>query len=440
MRDKRLRNVQYMMLFVNIVAVLFPASLICFTTQKVCSFFHARSFIGKLDALPVHPTVILLECIALTSCIVVSFVLREFVFTQRKYFVYLSLCFDFVISIYLMVLLNFNYNGILFWVFANIIYHVQDTVKLIFVLLAICIYVGTNQEFLMINYRLYSMNDYIDYYNASIQKYMLGGYNVLISFNIIIFIVFCIYVIQKQQNIIEQVNSLYKQLSEKNGELENANEELKQLADLKEKMGQTKERNRLAREIHDTLGHTLTGISAGVDACLTMIDRDPQATKKQLELISKVTRDGIGEVRCSVNELRPDALERLNLEEAVRNMIADMKAVSKAEVIFVCEPARLQCDEDEENTIYRIVQESLTNALRHGKADKIWVDIRKRDSVVHLRIRDNGCGCKEMKRGFGTTHMQERIHMLHGTIRFNGENGFVVEADIPVRWGKEEQV
>lgn len=436
MSDKRIRYVKYIMLMINIAAVSFPAVFIYMTTEKICDFYTARNFIGRTNAIPKKPELILYTTILLLVCLLVSFLLREFVYQEKMSFIYSSLAFDFLTSCVLMIVLNFNYNGILFWVFANIIYYVQDKVKMIFMLLSILIYVGTDHEFLTINYNLYSINDYVSYYNAHMQQYLIGGYNVLISLNIIIFIVFCIYVIQTQQGIIEKVNYLYSQLSQKNDELENANEELKQFADIKEKMGKTKERNRLAREIHDTLGHTLTGISAGIDACITMIDSNPQVTKKQLEVISKVTRDGIGEIRRSVNELRPDALERLSLESAISNMIEDMTSVTQAEVFFQCE-SNLKFDEDEENTIYRIVQESITNALRHGKANKIWVTIRKEDSELHLQIQDNGIGCADMKKGFGIKHMQERIQMLHGTVTYKSENGFLVEAVIPIRWGEE---
>jgi signal transduction histidine kinase len=425
------------MLLINIAAMSFPAFFIYITTEKICDFNIARNFIGRTGAIPKKPEWTLYTTILLLFCLLFSFLLREFLYQKKMSFIYSSLAFDFLTSCVLMIVLDFNYNGILFWVFANIIYYVQDKVKMIFMLVAILIYVCTDHEFLTINYHLYSLNDYINYYNSHTQQYLLGGYNMLVSLNIIIFILFCIYVIQTQQGIIEKVNSLYSQLSQKNEELEVVNEELKQLADIKEKMGKTKERNRLAREIHDTLGHTLTGISAGVDACLTMIDSNPQVTKKQLEVISKVTRDGIGEIRRSVNELRPDALERLSLESAIRNMIEDMISVSQAEVVFECDSENLKFDEDEENTIYRIVQESITNALRHGKASKIWVVIRREDSELHIQIKDNGIGCPDMKNGFGTKHMQERLQMLHGTVSYKSENGFLVDAVIPIRWGEE---
>ena len=98
--------------------------------------------------------------------------------------------------------------------------------------------------------------------------------------------------------------------------------------------------------------------------------------------------------------------------------------------------ANLKFDEDEEMAIYRVIQESMTNAIRHGKADKIWITIKKDSSDVILQIRDNGIGCKEIKSGFGTRHIKERIGMLGGKVTFDGNKGFTVEARIPIRWGE----
>ena len=203
-----------------------------------------------------------------------------------------------------------------------------------------------------------------------------------------------------------------------------------------EKMTQTKERNRLAREIHDTLGHTLTGIATGLDACLALIDISPEQTKKQLQLLSEVSREGIRDVRRSVNELRPDALERLSLDAAIRKMITDMSQASDVKIYFSTEEKHLKFDEDEENAIYRVIQESITNAVRHGKAGKIWITLRRQYNEITLSIRDDGIGAKEIKSGFGTKHIRERIEMLHGTVEFDGSDGFTVTAQIPIRWGE----
>ena len=326
--------------------------------------------------------------------------------------------------------LDFNYNGLLLLVFANVIAFVKDgKLKLFFVALAIGGYLVADYELLSIYMPLYNIDDYIRYYSSSTQQYLFSVYNVMISLNIILFIVYCVYVINAQRGTIEEVNQLYH-------ELQTANEQLKEYADMSERMAQTRERNRLAREIHDTLGHTLTGIATGLDACLALIEISPEQTKKQLLLLSKVSREGIKDIRRSVNELRPDALERLSLEVAIRKMVTDMSDVSDVRIYFETDEKHLKFDEDEENAIYRVIQEGITNAVRHGRARSVWITLKRINGEILLTIRDDGVGCKEMKHGFGTKHMKERIEMLRGTVVFDGQHGFTVTARIPIRWGE----
>jgi signal transduction histidine kinase len=251
------------------------------------------------------------------------------------------------------------------------------------------------------------------------------------------FIIYCINVIQNQRGTIDEVNSLYKKLQKANEDLRKANEQLKEYSIITEKMGETKERNRLAREIHDTIGHTLTGISAGIDACITMLDKSPEETKKQLEIIAKVTRDGIKEVRRSVNKLRPDALERLNLKSAIHQMIMETESMTNTRIYFSSYVDNLNFAADEEDAIYRIIQESITNAIRHGDAKQIWVNIKGDEEGIILTVRDNGSGCKEINQGFGLRHIKERVRMLNGTVEFDGTDGFTVIARIPIRWSEE---
>ena len=194
-------------------------------------------------------------------------------------------------------------------------------------------------ELLSIYMPLYHLNSYIQYYPASAQQLIYGVSNILISLNVVLFIIYCVYVINAQRGTIEQINELYH-------EIQTANEQLQEYASMTEKMTQTKERNRLAREIHDTLGHTLTGIATGLDACLALIDISPEQTKKQLKLLSEVSREGIKDVRRSVSELRPDALERLSLDAAIRKMIIDMSQASDVKIYFSTEEKHLKFDED----------------------------------------------------------------------------------------------
>ena len=247
--------------------------------------------------------------------------------------------------------------------------------------------------------------------------------------NVILFVAYCVNIINEQQGNIDEIHGL-------NEKLHDVNEQLQKYSLMAEKMAETRERNRLAREIHDTLGHTLTGISAGIDACIAIISISPEQTKKQLELISKVTRDGIKDIRRSVSELRPDALDRFSLEFAINKMVTDINAVSETRVYFDCRVSNLKFGEDEENAIYRVVQEGITNAIRHGQAKEIWVTMKMEKEDILIQIKDNGIGCKEMKSGFGTKHMKERIRMLNGAVTFDGSDGFIVNARIPIRRGE----
>ena len=438
MKTKRIEIslVKYLMLFLNWVTVTAVTGFILVTTDIIRDSYVARDFIDRVEALPRRPGMIFAACALLMGILTCTFIMRDIVHFENGKLEAGSLVFDFVVSIAIVSLLNFNYNGILLWVFANVIFYTKNSSgQFVFMLLAVLSFVGTDYGLVSVNCPLYDIQDYIGCYEAGQQSYILGFYNVLISLNMVIFIIFGVFVIQEQRGTIQEVNELYGKLSVANEELQQANIQLQKYADMKEKMGQTKERNRLAREIHDTLGHTLTGISAGIDACIAMIEIAPDKTKSQLEVISGVTREGIQEIRRSVSQLRPDALERLSLESAIQKLVKDTNTLAKTKVTFDCQVRPLYFGEDEEKAIYRVIQESLTNAMRHGQATQVEIRMWRRDGDVRLTIQDNGVGCEKIKPGFGTEHIKERIALLNGTVVFDGSHGFLVDATIPIRWG-----
>lgn len=428
--DRIVRILQLLLVLLNVLAVSIISGFIFITTEHIRSHYTAREFLDSVNAIPGSPRNMFIACVTGMGMMVILFILRIYLEKYNNSFVIWTLFFDVIIVLIVMYQLNFNYNGLILLVFAEGITFVKNhRMKLFLVAFAMLGYLVANYDFLALRFSLFNVLDYIRYYSSDFQQYFLSTYNILLSLNVIIFIAYCVYVMNSQSNTIEEVNHLYK-------ELQSANEQLQEYANMSEKMAQTKERNRLAREIHDTLGHTLTGIVAGLDACMTIIDISPEQTKKQLEILSKVSRDGIKDIRRSVSELKPDSLERLHLEVAIRKMITDMSQVSGANIYFETEEKKLRFDEDEENAIYRVIQESITNALRHGKATKIWITMVRENGDMKLTIKDNGIGCKEIVNGFGTKHIEERIEMLHGTVNFDGNNGFTVSAVIPIRWGE----
>lgn len=96
---------------------------------------------------------------------------------------------------------------------------------------------------------------------------------------------------------------------------------------------------------------------------------------------------------------------------------------------------------DEEDTLYRVVQEGLTNAVRHGHADHIDICITRAGGVVTVGIRDNGSGCAKPEEGFGLRHMRERLELLGGSLAYgnldrkvaDGDTGFFITVDLPIR-------
>lgn len=434
----KIKDIRMFIVLVNFVAVLFVNIVVIHTTYRVCESYKARDFLNTLHSIPGKPIYGLIWSLVLFGCLIISFFLRETVYENKIGFIYGSLIFDFITSVVLIFVLGFNFNGILFMVFANVIAYAKGNKgKYLIISIALISYLLTDSKLISLSYRIYDINDYFAYYNSSTQQYLLIFSNLLISLNIMLFIIYCIFLIQQQQGTIEKINMLNSEIQKANSDLKKANDQLEKYAKITEHMGETRERNRLAREIHDTLGHTLTGLSVGIDACIATVDVAPDATKNQLVKLSEVARNGLLEIRKSVSELKPDSIERLNLDSAITKMITDMKAITDVEIYFDCRTEQLKFDEDEEMAIYRVIQESLTNAVRHGKAKKIWIVMDKADSLVKLEIKDNGIGCENIVSGFGTKHIAERIKMLGGSVSFSSNNGFCVNAEIPIRWGEE---
>ncbi|MFV0362971.1 MAG: sensor histidine kinase [Suipraeoptans sp.] len=432
------KYIEYTMLLFNIFVVVLLSAFMYSTTWNIVSNNDAKSFLEQVNAIPGNSGYILYINYILITILFISYCCRETIFKDNIAFQSISLATDFIISLIIVYLLGFNYNGILLWVFANTISKLkQSREKYGIIIVALVSYVITSQGLIGLNRNIYSLNDYIQYYDIRIQRYLTGIYTIITSFNIILFIIYCVYILLVQMGALSQIQHLNRKLTSTNEQLLKANSKLQNYADIKEKMGETKERNRLAREIHDTLGHTLTGISAGIDACIATIDLSPEDTKRQLTVISQVTRDGIDEVRQSVSELRPDALERLNLSSAIESMISKFESMTKVKIHYQNEIQKLKFDTDEEDAIYRVIQESITNSVRHGAADNIYVNISKQYSDIEITIQDDGKGAPNFVKGFGTKHIIERVGLLNGKVNFDGSDGFKTEVCIPIRWGEE---
>ena len=266
----------------------------------------------------------------------------------------------------------------------------------------VILFLFTNDHVVSAFVPITSFERYLYPYTAQSASLFQGTASALSTWVLILFLVYILFLIQDQMLESAQMRRI-------NDELRTLNHQLEEMADVREKMGETRERNRLAREIHDTLGHTLTGLSTGIDAAKTLLQRDPDMAIKQLDILSATAREGLKDVRRSVRKLRPDALENHTLKGALETMIEEFMRSSGVKVSYVCHLDSLDFQPDEEDTIYRIVQECMTNSVRHGHASRIYISFGKDQDSLILIIEDDGKGCVDIQEGFGLHHMKERI-------------------------------
>ena len=434
----KINTIQEIMLVISLAAVILISGFIWIVTQRVVSIHEAKLFLSNAINVPGNTLHIFIFAIISSVCFILTFCIRNSNIINDTGIIFATFVLEFVLGLVCIVLLNFNYNGILLWTFANaLMYLKRNKYMPMVVIIAMISYLLTTHELVKLFINVYDISSYIEVCSQSIQTLIYFIYNALNLMTVVCFILCCIIIIVSKEEIIEKNLELNKRLEIANTDLQRTNEELEKSLMDNARLAEIRERNRIAREIHDTLGHTLTGLAAGIDACIALAGDDKPALRNQLNLLSKVSRNGIKDIRMSVSSLRPDAPERLNLKSAIEELVENTKRVAGVNINLDCDIINLKFDEDEEMAIYRIVQESLTNAIRHGRAKNIDVSIKKNYGSINLLICDDGIGCENIKAGFGLRHIRERVNMLKGQVNFSSEEGFKVEAMIPIRWGEE---
>jgi len=213
------------------------------------------------------------------------------------------------------------------------------------------------------------------------------------------------------------LNSLVSIQHSQQQQLIEANQKIRKHAITIELLAQSQERNRLARELHDTLAHTLSGAIIQLEAIKAMFNKKPKQAQAMLDQVLENTRHGLGETRKALLDLRSSELETYGLAQSIRNVVrAGAERLDyRAEVHT---RGKLDGLPDEVNhCMYRIVQESIENVIRHSKAEHVQVLLKREPQAVHLSIQDDGVGfdAKEGNRpGMGIRGMRERVEMLNG--------------------------
>ncbi|MBN1487772.1 MAG: sensor histidine kinase [Anaerolineae bacterium] len=218
-------------------------------------------------------------------------------------------------------------------------------------------------------------------------------------------------------------------------ELEQANHKLREYAVQVEELATTEERNRVAREIHDGLGHYLTALNIQLEAAKAVLDIDPERGYDALDKAQQLAQEALADVRRSVSALRAAPTGEKPLRELLTELVAQNYASGIVTELFVSGMPR-SLPPNVELTLYRVTQEALTNIRKHSRATKaiVHLDYTKRGHNIQLQIVDNGFGNASVpEEGFGLVGLSERIQHLGGQMEIEtspGE-GFCLTVDVP---------
>jgi signal transduction histidine kinase len=214
--------------------------------------------------------------------------------------------------------------------------------------------------------------------------------------------------------------------------LAEANQLLRDHASQVEELATTKERNRLAREIHDSVGHYLTVVNVQIGAARTLLDQNRSRALEHLSKAQSLTQEGLAEVRHSVAALRASPTESRPLPEALTALVDQWRAAGLNANFRLAGTVRTLTPQTN-LTLYRAGQEALTNVAKHANATRVNVHLDYGADRIRLTITDNGVGASESEGGFGLLGIRERVQLLNGSVRVTtgAGKGFILEVEVP---------
>jgi PAS domain S-box-containing protein len=260
---------------------------------------------------------------------------------------------------------------------------------------------------------------------------------------------------QTEARIQELHDHLEVRVSERTAELQEKNRELlKQTEVVRDLSGrllqiQDEERRRLARELHDSAGQLLAAINMNISKVAREKEKLSTGAGRSVVEAADLVEQALVEIRTMSHLLHPPLLDEVGLESAIRGFIEGFAQRSKIDVNLVVKPGFERLSPDLEITIFRVIQECLTNVHRHSGSRKAEVRLARRHGCIHLEVSDEGKGIPMDKQldlnspatlGVGFRGMRERIRQLGGTFQVHSTgNGTSVEATLPVEQVRTQQ-
>ena len=222
----------------------------------------------------------------------------------------------------------------------------------------------------------------------------------------------------------ERAERLLHQLEESNAELEEAHRQLQSYANEVEELTVVRERTRMAREIHDTLGHYLSILTIQLETISKLQERDPDRAAIEVAEARRVASQSMQEVRNAIAALRPTSIATLSITQVISQLGSEFEqSATETQITLDLDTQLPPISPDLQVALYRAVQEALTNVRRHAHASKVLVRLRYENDLLELVVLDNGSGASTSELdnqhgGFGLIGLQERIELLGGQVTY----------------------
>lgn len=232
---------------------------------------------------------------------------------------------------------------------------------------------------------------------------------------------------------------IVQQMRQQSLALQQANDKLAHYATTLEQLSVSRERNRLARELHDTLAHTLSGLAVQLEGIRSIIQVNPEKSIAMLERSIEATRSGLTETRKSIQSLRATPVDDLGIDLAIQEL--GRSAAQRAGFVFNFEKSEADWElpEDMEQCLYRVAQEALENIVKHARAQNVSMRLLRQNRQVSLTISDDGAGFDpstvEREGHYGIRGMCERAEIAGGKVTIDSApgNGTTLRLELETR-------
>lgn len=258
---------------------------------------------------------------------------------------------------------------------------------------------------------------YLVYYKFNLSNISQMFFFLMVNILILIIAAFAQY--NKQER--EKKDLLYKELLD-------AHKKLKEYTDEVQRLSVIEERNRIARDIHDNLGHNMTALIMQLQMADHYIKADSLKSQELLENSVKTAKESLAGIREVVETLRETGTS-LSPDKAIKVLIDEFSEKTGTEIDLKIE-GKVINNQEAATAMYHILQEGLTNAVRHGSATKIWVILNYTEDSINFSIKDNGSGTDNIIEGYGMKGINERVKAFNGNVEFKSNNGFQIKGII----------